>query len=254
VSGHSKWANIKHQKGAEDAKRGQLFTRLTREIMIAVKEGGDNPDSNFRLRLAMLKAKDGSMPLDNVQRAIKRASGKEEGVIMTEVRYEGHGPGGVAILVETVSDNRNRTLQELRNVFSRGGGSLSESGSVSWMFQQKGVINVSVGNKNADDLSLQAIDAGADDVNVDGDTLIIYTKPQDVEKVRLALEEKGVTIGSVEVSFEPKPENTVTVEDKKAVQTVKLLDKLENMDDVQKVYSNVSISEEVMKQVAASLD
>jgi YebC/PmpR family DNA-binding regulatory protein len=128
VSGHSKWANIKHQKGAEDARRGQLFTKLTREIMIAVRESGDNPESNLRLRMAIEKARSGAMPMDNVQRAIKRASGKEEGVILTEVTYEGYGPGGVAIIVETMSDNRNRTLQEIRNVFSRGGGSLGESG------------------------------------------------------------------------------------------------------------------------------
>ena len=250
MSGHSKWANIKHQKGAEDARRGQLFTKLTREIMIAVKEGGDNPESNFRLRLAIQKAKDGAMPMDNVQRAIKRAAGKEEGMVLTEVTYEGYGPGGVAILVETMSDNRNRTLQELRNVFSRGGGSLGESGCVAWMFQQKGVIHIPIGNKDPDELSLQAIDAGADDVDIAGDNLAVYTKPQDVEKVRRILEEKGITIASAEVSREPQ--STISLEEKKAVQTVKLLEKLEGMDDVQKVYSNIDISEEVMKQVVAS--
>ncbi len=252
MSGHSKWANIKHQKGAEDAKRGQLFTRLTREIMIAVKEGGDNPDSNFRLRLIIQKARDGAMPMDNVQRAIKRAAGKEEGVVLTEVTWEGYGPGGVAILVETMSDNRNRTLQELRNVFSRGGGALGETGCVAWMFQQKGVINVNIGDKDADELSLMAIDAGAEDVKVVGDNLEIYTVPHDVEKVRRALEEKGLSVVSAEISREPQ--NTIDLDVKKASQTVKLLEKLESMDDVQKVYSNMDFSEEVMKQLAASTE
>jgi len=248
VSGHSKWANIKHQKGAEDARRGQLFTKLTREIMIAVRESGDNPESNLRLRMAIEKARNGAMPMDNVQRAIKRASGKEEGVILTEVTYEGYGPGGVAILVETMSDNRNRTLQEIRNVFSRGGGSLGESGCVSWMFQQKGVISITISDKNADELSLLAIDAGAEDVNITDDTLEIYTAPHDIEKVRHSLEEKGLTITSAEISREPQ--NTIELDEKKALQTVKLLEKLEGMDDVQKVYSNMDFSEEVMKQLA----
>ena len=252
MSGHSKWANIKHQKGAEDARRGQLFTKLTREIMIAVREAGDNQESNFRLRMAVEKARDSAMPLDNVQRAIRRAAGKEEGVILTEVTYEGYGPGGVAIIVETMSDNRNRTLQEVRNVFSRGGGALGELGCVSWMFQQKGIINVAIGDKDADELSLLVIDAGAEDVKVVGENLEIYTVPQEIEKVRHALEEKGLSVASAEISREPQ--NTVNLDEKKALQTVKLLEKLEGMDDVQKVYSNMDFSEEVMKQLEAAAE
>lgn len=247
MSGHSKWSSIKHQKGVTDARRGQLFTKLTREIMVAVREGGDSPDSNFRLRMAVQKARDASMPMENIERAIKRASGKTEGAALTEVTCEGYGPGGVAILVEAMTDNRNRTLQDLRNVFTRGGGALGESGCVSWLFSLKGVITISVGEEDAEEIALHAIDAGAEDFRVVGDCVEVNTRPQDIETVRRALEEKGMRIISAEIS--QVPQNTIELDEKKALSTLKLLEKLEEMDDVQRVYSNVDFSDEVMERL-----
>ena len=164
MSGHSKWASIKHQKAATDAKRGQLFTKLTREIIVAVREGGGNPEANFRLRLSVQKARDNSMPTDNIERAIKRGSGETEGAILHEMALEGYGPGGTAILVQALTDNRNRTLQEVRNVFTRNGGSLGESGCVAWLFDHKGLITLGSADFDPEEVALQAIDAGAEDV------------------------------------------------------------------------------------------
>ncbi|MDP6126744.1 MAG: YebC/PmpR family DNA-binding transcriptional regulator [Dehalococcoidales bacterium] len=246
MSGHSKWSSIKHQKGVADARRGQLFTKLTREIIVVVREGGSNPEANFRLRLAVQKAHDANMPLDNIERAIKRGSGDLEGVTLTEMTLEGYGPGGVAVLVQALSDNRNRTVQETRNVFSRGGGGLAESGSVTWMFASKGLITVDAETMDTDELTLKAIDAGADDVSVESACVEIYTRPEDMEKVKATLEQEDITINSAELCM--SPQTTLELEEKPAIQTLKLLQKLESLDDVQNVYSNVDFSEDVLEK------
>ena len=246
MSGHSKWSSIKHQKGAADAKRGQLFTKLTREIIIAVREGGSNTDVNFRLRLAVQKARDNNMPLDNIERAIKRGSGEMEGVTLVELILEGYGPSGTAILVSALSDNRNRTVQEVRNIFSRHGGSLGENGCVAWIFDSKGVITVKTEGLDADDLALSAIDAGAEDVKVEGDTVEVYTSPEDFEKIRAALEGNNVAIASAEVLMVPK--TLVPLEERAALQALKLLDKLEDLDEVQSVSSNADFPDSALEQ------
>jgi len=246
MSGHSKWSSIKHQKGVADARRGQLFTKLTREIIVAVRQGGSNPESNFRLRLAVQKARDNNMPLDNVERAIKRGSGELEGATLVEMTLEGYGPGGAAILVEALSDNRNRTLQDVRNAFSRHGGSLGESGCVAWIFELRGLITVQTDGLDAEELALQAIDAGADDVKVEGDFVEIYTTPGELEKVREALEQNKFSIASTELSMVPK--TMVELGEREAVQTLKLLDKLEELDEVQRVSSNADFDESVLEK------
>jgi len=215
--------------------------------MVAVREGGDSPDANFRLRLAVQKARDASMPTDNIERAIKRAAGKVEGATLSESIYEGYGPGGVAILVETVTDNRNRALQEVRSAFSRGGGSLGEAGCVAWLFNPSGVITVSVGERDAEEIALSAIDAGAEDFEVMGDCVEVNTGPQDIEKVRQVLEERGLHIVSAEIS--QVPQNTVVLGEKEAQQALRLLERLEDMDDVQQVHSNIDIPDEVMERL-----
>ncbi|MDP6651455.1 MAG: YebC/PmpR family DNA-binding transcriptional regulator [Gammaproteobacteria bacterium] len=249
MSGHSKWSSIKHQKGAADAKRGQLFTKLTREITIAAREGGGSPDTNFRLRLAVQKARDSNMPLDNIERSIRRGTGDLEGVTLSEITFEGYGPSGVAILVQAVTDNRNRTLQETRNIFNRGGGNLSENGSVAWLFVSKGAITVETGDLNADEVTLLAIDVGAEDVTIESDHVEIFTKPDELEAVRAALEQQGIPINSAELCLSPK--TTVELDEKPALQILKLLNKLEELDEVQCVYSNVDFSESVLEQSQA---
>jgi len=199
MSGHSKWSTIKRQKGVADARRGQIFTKLAREIIVAVREGGDNPEGNFRLRLVIQKARDNNMPLDNIERAIKRGSGHAEGAALVEMTLEGYGPSGVAILVQALSDNRNRTLQDVRNIFTRHGGNLSESGGVAWLFDSRGLITVPVNTKDAEEMALEAIDTGAEDVKIENKYLEVYTKPTELEKVREALEQKKMTISSAEV-------------------------------------------------------
>lgn len=246
MSGHSKWASIKHQKGVADARRGQLFTKLTREIIVAVREAGSNPESNFRLRLAVQKARENNMPTDNIERSIKRGSGELEGVILIELLFEGYGPSGIAILVDALTDNRNRTLQDVRNAFSRHGGNLGENGCVAWIFDNKGIITIKTEGLDADDLALNAIDAGADDVKIEEGYVEIYTRPEDFEAVRSALEGKNLTIDSAEVARVPK--NTVQLDDKAALQTLKLLDKLEELDEVQHVVSNADFPDAVLEQ------
>jgi YebC/PmpR family DNA-binding regulatory protein len=243
MSGHSKWHSIKHQKGITDAKRGQLFTKLTREIIIAVREGGSSSDANFRLRLAIQKARDSNMPMDNIDRAIKKGSGEGEGGNLSELILEGYGPGGTAILLNGLSDNRNRTIQEVRSTFTRHGGSLAESGSVSWLFDSKGVISINAENVDADELALQAIDAGAEDVKVEGGVVEVYTVPEELMKVRQALEKNKVAVASSELLKVPK--TMVQLDDKSALQALKLLDKLESIDDIQAVYSNADIPDSV---------
>ena len=246
MSGHSKWAQIKRQKGVTDARRGHLFTRLSREIIIAVRHGGGNPESNFRLRLAIQRARDNNMPLENVERAIKRGSGESEGASLAEVTLEGYGPKGVAVLVEALTDNRNRTLQEVRNTFSRHGGGLGESGCVAWIFESKGVLTVETAGVDVEELALLAIDAGADDVKVEKGYLEVHTASHNLEAVRQAVEQKKSVI-SAELSLVPK--NTVALGEKEALQTLKLLDHLEELDDVQRVFANVDFSEAVLEKL-----
>ncbi len=246
MSGHSKWHSIRHQKGVTDARRGQLFTKLTREIIIAVREGGSNPDTNFRLRLAVQRARDSNMPMDNIERSIKKGSGELGGVILIELVLEGYGPSGIAILVEALTDNRNRTVQDVRSTFSKHGGSLGESGCVSWIFDTKGLITVRTDGLDADDLALNAIDAGADDVKIESGYVEIYTMPEDLEKVRSALEAKNIPIASAELFKVPK--TMVQLDDKAAMQTMKLLEKLEELDEVQHVSSNADFPDAVLEQ------
>ncbi len=246
MSGHSKWASIKHQKGVADARRGQLFTKLTREIIVAVRQGGASPDTNFRLRLAVQKARDSNMPLDNIERAIKRGSGETDGAALTEMVLEGYGPSGAAILVQALSDNRNRTVQDVRNLFSRNGGNLGESGCVAWLFESKGLIVLTAGENDPEELALQAIDAGAEDVKIEGDYIEIYTMPEDFMAVREKLEEDGIPIDSSEVSM--IPQTTLDLEEKPALQNLRLLHKLEELDEVQLVSSNVNFTDDVLEK------
>jgi len=249
MSGHSKWAQIKRQKGVADARRGQLFTKLAREIIVAVREGGSNPEANFRLRLAIQKARDHNMPLDNIDRAIKRGSGHAEGASLVEMTLEGYGPNGVAILVEALSDNRNRTLQDVRNIFTRHGGNLGESGCVAWLFDSRGLITVETDAQDAEELALEAIDAGAEDVKVESNYIEVYTKPEELEQVREALGQKNIPIASAEVSMVPK--TMVELEEKAALKTLKLLDKLEELDEVQHVSSNADFSDDILEKYQA---
>jgi len=246
MSGHSKWSSIKHQKGVTDARRGQLFTKLTREIMVAVREGGASTESNFRLRLAIQRARDSNMPVDNIERAVKRASGGQEGASLTGVTVEGYGPNGVAVLVEALTDNRNRTLQEVRSLFTRHGGSLGESGCVAWLFDSKGVITVETDGVDVEELALLAIDAGAEDVKVETGYLEILTTPQNLESVRQVVEQKKPPV-SAEVCRVPS--SMVVLGEKEALQALKLLDHLEELDDVQHVSANVDFSEAVLEKL-----
>lgn len=241
MSGHSKWSSIKHQKAATDAKRGNLFTKLTREIIVAVRKGGPNPDANYTLRLAIQRAKDSSMPYDNIGRAIDKGAGTADGIQLQEMVLEGYGPSGAAILVQALSDNRNRTVQSVRNVFTRGGGSLGESGCVAWLFDNKGVISVKSRGRDADELGLLAIDAGADDVTVEKDFITVYTAPQKLEEVRTALERNDIPIESAEVTMVAK--QTLDLDEKAAVQTLKMIDNLEELDDIRNVATNVNFTD-----------
>ena len=248
MSGHSHWATIKRSKGASDAKRGQLFTKLAREVTVAARQGGESPDMNVRLRLAIQKARENNMPLDNIDRAIKRGTGGGEGGqdSLEETTYEGYGPGGVAIMLHALTDNRNRISSEVRSTFSKGGGSLGDMGCVAWNFEQRGVVTAEVEPKDGDDVALAAIDAGADDFQLDESYLEIYAVPEKFDSLRNALEERGVKVTSAEISMVPK--NTVLLDAKAAQQTIKLLDLLEDLDDVQKVYTNADFPEEVLEQ------
>ena len=246
MSGHSKWSSIKHQKGIADARRGQLFTKLTREIIVAVRQGGSDPETNFRLRLAIQKARDNNMPHDNIERSIKRGSGDTEGASLVELFLEGYGPSGAAILVQALTDNRNRTLQDVRNIFSRNGGSLGESGCVAWLFDSRGLIRVETNDLDTEELALQAIDAGAEDVNIENAQMEIYTKQAELEAVKVTLEQKNMPITSTELSMVPK--TTVALEEKAALQTLKLLDKLEELDEVQYVSSNADFPNSALEK------
>lgn len=245
MSGHSKWATIKRKKGATDAARGRLFTRLIKEITIAAKNGGGNLDGNPRLRLAIQTAKASNMPADNIKRAMQKGTGELPGVSYEEVTFEGYGPSGVAIIVEVVTDNNNRTVSEMRHVFSRNNGNFGHSGSVAWMFHRKGTIVIpKAGHKkplSEDDLLGIILDAGAEDMQTEDDTYTITTLPATFDAVKKAIEEKGITIENA--SLQMIPQNTVKVSGKEAEQTLKLMEALEEHDDVQNVYSNFDIDE-----------
>ena len=251
MSGHSKWSSIKHQKGVADARRGQLFTKLTREIIMVVREGGLNRETNFRLRLAVQKAKDNNMPSENIERAIKRGSGATEGASLVEMVLEGYGPNGTAILLQALTDNRNRTLQDVRNIFSRHGASLGESGCVAWLFDLKGLITVDASNLDAQELALKAIDAGAEDVKVESGHVEIYSLPEEFEKVRKTLEQQGITFISAELTMVPK--TVVELDEKAAIQTLKLLYKLEELDEVQQLSSNADFTDSVLEKYKAQV-
>ena len=250
MAGHSKWANIKHKKGREDARRGILFSKLSRMITVAAREGGGDPDMNSDLRLAIQKAKDQNMPNDNIERAIKRGTGEISGVNYERFVYEGYGPGGVALYMEMMSDNRNRTASEIRHILSKHGGNLGETGCVSWMFQRRGqlVVDLDESEFDEDTLMLMAIDAGADDVVREDNLVNIYTEPASLEEVRESLEGEGVKFVSADLAM--IPENTIELDADTARKTLKLMDVLEDHDDVQEVYSNFDIPEEIMAEIA----
>ena len=251
MSGHSKWAGIKHKKAIVDAKRGQAFTRASLEILIAAKEGGGNVDGNFRLRLAVQKAREINMPTDKIQNAIKRGTGELAGEKLEEIRYEGYGPAGVAVMVDAFTDNRNRTSASIRHRLSKFGGNLGESNSVGWMFERKGVISADAGKNDPEDVGLAAIEAGADDVQVEGKSVEVTTPPAAFEKVKAAMEVMGVTIDNAEITMQPK--QTVAVGEDKAAAVLRMMESLEEDDDVQQVYANFDIPTNVLERVSAQV-
>lgn len=251
MSGHSKWSTIKRKKGAEDAKRGKIFTRITREIMMAAREGGPDPNSNSALRLAIDKARASNMPKENIERAIHRGAGiGEEATTMEEVVYEGYAPHGVALVVSTVTDNKNRTLADIKYVLSRNGGNLASAGSVTWQFDQKGYIAVKASGASYDDVFLVAADAGADDVQQEDDIFAVYTPREALASCARALEKAGFTVEERELIWMPK--NEIDLDTQDAVQVMGLIEKLEDLDDVQSVASNLAITDEVAAALAAA--
>lgn len=242
MSGHSKWATIRRKKGALDAKRGKIFTRLIREITIAARQGGGDPDGNPRLRLAIDNAKAANMPADNIERAIKKATGELEGAQISELIYEGYGPGGVAILVEVATDNKNRTVAEIRHVFSKGTGNMGETGSVAWMFERKGVITVRRDGKSEDDMMEIILDLGADDLSTEEDFFEVTTSLESFETVRKGLLEKKLTNENASLQWTAK--NLTPVKGDDAEKLMKLIENLEECDDVQNVFSNADFPEE----------
>jgi YebC/PmpR family DNA-binding regulatory protein len=249
MSGHSKWSTIKRQKGANDAKRGALFTKVAREISVAARLGGGDPDANYRLRLAIEKARSVNMPADNIKRTIDKATGGGDGDQYEEIVYEGYGPGGVAVLVEAQTDNRNRTAADVRAMFTKSGGQLAGSGAVAWQFEPRGLITVGRDGVDPDEVALAAIDAGAEDVDTDDDEAIeIYTSPGDLESIRSALEGSGVAVESAESTMVAK--QTVELDANKARQALRLVELLEDLDDVSRVTANFDIPEEVFAEVA----
>jgi YebC/PmpR family DNA-binding regulatory protein len=248
MSGHSKWSSIKHKKALTDAKKGQQFTKVAREIAIAAREGGGNPEANYRLRLAIEKARDVNMPQDNIKRAVQRGTGELGGAQMEQLRFEGYGPHGVAIIVETVTDNRNRTSSDIRNLFSRAGGNLGTTGSVGWMFSRQGEIVVDANGRDPDEIGLEAIDIGASDARVDGKTVEVVTDPAKLEAVQQALKKKGYKIDSAEVTMNAS--QLVALNEATAPPVLKLLDALEEHDDVQSVYSNLDVPADVMERIS----
>ncbi|NOY70731.1 MAG: YebC/PmpR family DNA-binding transcriptional regulator [Deltaproteobacteria bacterium] len=244
MSGHSKWANIKHKKGAEDAKRGKIFTKIIKEIIVAAKMGGGDPSANPRLRSAITNAKQNNLPKDNVERAIKKGTGDLEGVNYEEASYEGYGPGGAAVYLESLSDNKNRTVADVRHTFSKHGGNLGENGCVAWMFDKKGWFSIKASETDEDTLMEVALEAGAEDIREDGGFFEVITPPELFDDVRAALEAASIPCEAAEVTM--LPQSTVDLVGKKAEQMLKLMSALEDSDDVQKVYTNADIPEEVI--------
>ena len=250
MSGHSKWSSIKHKKGAADAKRGKIFTKIIKEITVATRIGGGDPDGNPRLRTAIMGAKSKNMPVDNITRAIKKGTGELEGIQYEEHTYEGYGPGGAAIFLEAMTDNKNRTVSEIRAALGKAGGNLGENGCVGWMFEKKGLITVKAEAKSEDELMELAIDAGADDLQTVDEQYEITTAVENFEAVRKALEDAGVTMELAEITR--IPQNTVSIDEKKGKALLKLMDILDDHDDIQKAYSNFDISDEVMAAIIES--
>jgi len=250
MSGHSKWANIKHRKAKMDSQKGKIFTKLAKEIMVAAKEGGGDPEANYRLNTAIQKAKAANLPAENIERAIKKGIGELGGSNYEQIVYEGYGPEGTAVLCQILTDNRNRTAGEIRHIFSKRGGNLGETGCVAWMFEQKGLLAVDLGKAGMeeDDLLLLAIEAGAEDVETEGNMVEIYTAPEAFNEVKTKLEQEGISFSVAEISMIPK--TTVTIEDpEKAAKVLTLMDELEEHDDVQEVYSNYNIPDEIMESL-----
>jgi YebC/PmpR family DNA-binding regulatory protein len=249
MSGHSKWSTIKHKKAVTDARRGKLFTRLAREITIAAREGGGDPSVNFGLRLAMDKAKTANMPKDNIERAIKRGTGELKGEELSEVMYEGYAPNGVALLVKVLTDNKNRTIAEIRRVITRQGGTMADAGAVAWQFDRKGYIAIAPDGIDSDTIFEVAVEAGADDVVFGDDMIEVYAELDSFRAVRQALEDAGITFETAELSMIPK--TTMQLGEKETLQVMGIIDALEDLDDVQQVYSNLNISDEVMEKYEA---
>jgi YebC/PmpR family DNA-binding regulatory protein len=254
MSGHSKWANIKHRKAKVDAQRGKIFTKLGRVIMAAARAGGGDPNNNLNLKLAIAKARESNMPMENIQRIIQRATGEMDGVSFEEVNYEGYASGGVAVLLQALTDNRNRTAPEIRHVFSRHGGALGEAGCVSWMFEMKGLIEIPKEGNNfdPDDLMLSLIEAGAEDVQEEEESVEVKTTPQELDQVRQAVVDQGISYSSADTSMVP----TTTVEITNhgdAIKVLRLIDALEDNDDVQNVYANFDISDQLMSEIEDEL-
>ncbi|MCZ7626386.1 MAG: YebC/PmpR family DNA-binding transcriptional regulator [Candidatus Methylomirabilis sp.] len=247
MSGHSKWAGIKHKKAKVDAQRGRVFTKIIREITVAARVGGGDPDGNPRLRLAIDKAKAVNMPQDNIQRAIQKGTGELPGTSYEEYIYEGYGPGGVAVLLEIVTDNKNRTAPEIRKAFAKHGGNLGESGCVAWMFEKKGLIQVEASAADEDRLFGVVLEAGAEDVRRSDDTFEVITAPKDLERVKASLAKEKIEIA--EGGGDHAPQSTVRLEGKQAQQMLQLMETLEEHDDVQNVYANFDIPEEIMAAV-----
>ena len=249
MSGHSKWATTKHKKAATDAKRGKIFTKIGKEIAVAAKLGGGDPSGNPRLRTAVAKAKSVSMPAENIKRAIQKGTGELPGVSYEEIMYEGYGPGGVAVIVEVMTDNRNRTVSEIRNIFSKSGGNMGEAGCVSWMFHKKGYLVVNRAKSDEDKLMSIALDAGAEDMQTEDENFVITTPPNDFEKVKKALEDANVTMDAAEVTM--VPQTYVKLEGKEAQQMLRLVETLEDNDDVQNVYANFEVDAAAAERLSA---
>lgn len=249
MSGHSKWATTKHKKAAADSKRGKIFTKIIREITVAAKIGGGDPEGNPRLRTAILKAKENNMPADNIKKAVQKGTGELPGVSYEEMTYEGYGPGGVAIIIQLLSDNKNRTVSEIRHLLSKNGGNMGESGSVAWMFQKKGYLSIEKQKADEEKLMSVALDAGAEDIRSDDPTLFeVITAPADFEKVKKAMTDAGLAPSYAEVTF--LPQTYIRLDGKEAEQMLRLMEALEDHDDVQNVYANFDIPDEVMAKVA----
>jgi YebC/PmpR family DNA-binding regulatory protein len=244
MSGHSKWSTIKRKKAASDAKRGRLFTKIARELTVAARQGGGDPDANFRLRLVIDMARQANMPKDSIERAIKRGTGEIKGEAFEEIRYEVYAPHGVALILDALTDNRKRAVADIRRLLTRSGGSLGETGSVTWLFDQKGLIIIEADGEEAEGFALQAIDAGADDVRIENGLVEIYTQLTDFQKVRETLEREGVPFSSAEMTMVPK--SLLQLGEKETIQIMHLIEALEDLEDVQQVYSNLEISAEMV--------